>query len=115
WRNGIFVVDGSTINLFAKPGLYRETFYDWKLNYSLNCQLMIMPHNLLIMDYALRQLGSIHDAYTFQNTHIAKSHGALIPQRHWMWADMSYPTEKWCVIPFKKPWGSLNWKQNTYS
>ncbi|KIK97738.1 hypothetical protein PAXRUDRAFT_135697, partial [Paxillus rubicundulus Ve08.2h10] len=71
WRNSVFVVDGSAINLFAKPSLYREIFYDWKLNYSLNCQvsnnirmfieinlpslgkLMIMLHNLLIVDYAL--------------------------------------------------------------
>ncbi|KIK80354.1 hypothetical protein PAXRUDRAFT_61731, partial [Paxillus rubicundulus Ve08.2h10] len=73
WRNGVFVVDGSAINLFAKPGLYGETFYDQKLNYSLNCQLVIMPHNLLIVDYTLGQLGSFHNMYTFQNTCIAKN------------------------------------------
>ncbi|KIK78627.1 hypothetical protein PAXRUDRAFT_50374, partial [Paxillus rubicundulus Ve08.2h10] len=39
WRNSVFVVDGSTINLFAKPGLYGENFYDQKSNYSLNCQV----------------------------------------------------------------------------
>jgi hypothetical protein len=39
WRNGVFAVDGSAINLFAKPGLYGETFYDRKLNYLLNCQV----------------------------------------------------------------------------
>ena len=39
WRNGIFVADGSTINLFEKPGIYGETFYDRKSHYSLNCQV----------------------------------------------------------------------------
>ncbi|KIJ13924.1 hypothetical protein PAXINDRAFT_80094 [Paxillus involutus ATCC 200175] len=37
WRNSIFVTDGSAINLFAKPGVYGETFYDRKSRYSLNC------------------------------------------------------------------------------
>ncbi|KIJ13565.1 hypothetical protein PAXINDRAFT_80709 [Paxillus involutus ATCC 200175] len=39
WRNGVFAVDGSAINLFAKPGRYGETFFDRKSNYSLNCQV----------------------------------------------------------------------------
>ena len=39
WRNGIFAADGSAINLFEKPGVYGETFYDRKSRYSLNCQV----------------------------------------------------------------------------
>jgi len=39
WRNGIFVADGSAINLFEKPGVYGEMFYDRKSRYSLNCQV----------------------------------------------------------------------------
>ncbi|KAG2135704.1 uncharacterized protein EDB93DRAFT_1092191 [Suillus bovinus] len=39
WRNGIFAVDGPIINLYEKPGLYGEAFYDRKSNYSLNCQV----------------------------------------------------------------------------
>jgi len=39
WRNGIFAADGSAINLFEKPGIYGETFYDRKSRYSLNCQV----------------------------------------------------------------------------
>ncbi|KIK74133.1 hypothetical protein PAXRUDRAFT_176578 [Paxillus rubicundulus Ve08.2h10] len=38
-------------------------------------KLVIMLHNLLIVDYTLGQPGSGHDVYTFQNTHIAKNHG----------------------------------------
>ncbi|KIK99441.1 hypothetical protein PAXRUDRAFT_132042, partial [Paxillus rubicundulus Ve08.2h10] len=122
WRNGVFAADGSAINLFAKPGLYGETFYDQKSNCSLNCQvrqhhfnklrrnllfhkLVIMPHNLMIANYALGQPRSVHDAYAFQNMHIAKNHETLILWGHWMWADTAYPTEKWCVVPFKKPQG----------
>ena len=39
WRNGIFAADRSAINLFKKPGIYGETFYDRKSQYSLNCQV----------------------------------------------------------------------------
>jgi hypothetical protein len=39
WRNGIFTVDGSAINLHKKPSLYGEAFYDRKSDYSLNCQV----------------------------------------------------------------------------
>ncbi|KIK23917.1 hypothetical protein PISMIDRAFT_32470, partial [Pisolithus microcarpus 441] len=39
WRNGIMAADGSTINLFQKPSIYGETFYDRKSRYSLNCQV----------------------------------------------------------------------------
>jgi hypothetical protein len=41
WRNGILAVDGSTINLYTKPGLFGETFYDRKSRYSLACQVSL--------------------------------------------------------------------------
>jgi len=44
WQNGIFVVDGSAINLFAKLSVYGETFYDRKSRYSLNCQVYNRYH-----------------------------------------------------------------------
>ncbi|KIK79474.1 hypothetical protein PAXRUDRAFT_161215 [Paxillus rubicundulus Ve08.2h10] len=110
WRNGVFAADGSAINLFAKPGRYRKTFFDLKSNYSSNCQLVIMPHNLRIVNYALGQPGSVHDVYAFQGTQIAQDHATLIPCGHWTWADTAYPTEKWCVMPFKKPRGGTKTK-----
>ncbi|KIK91419.1 hypothetical protein PAXRUDRAFT_149532, partial [Paxillus rubicundulus Ve08.2h10] len=110
WRNGVFTTDGSTIDL------YGETFLDWKSNYSLKCQLVIMPHNLTIIAYALGQLGSMHDSYALQGTHIVQDHATLLPPVHCMWADTAYPTERWCVMLFKKPrGGNLNCKQNTYN
>ena len=39
WRNGIFAADGTTVPLFVKPSLFRETFFNQKSNYSLNCQV----------------------------------------------------------------------------
>ncbi|KIK12989.1 hypothetical protein PISMIDRAFT_72181, partial [Pisolithus microcarpus 441] len=62
---------------------------------------IIMPHNLMIIDYALGQPGSVHDAYAFQGTQMSQDPTNLIPARHWIWADSAYPTETWCVVPFK--------------
>jgi hypothetical protein len=45
WRNGIFAIDGSAINLYEKPGLYGEAFYDRKSNYSLNCQVFFLSYS----------------------------------------------------------------------
>ena len=43
WRNGILAIDGTTINLYAKPAHFGETFYDRKSNYSLGCQVFPPP------------------------------------------------------------------------
>ncbi|KAG2336457.1 hypothetical protein BDR05DRAFT_896703, partial [Suillus weaverae] len=60
WRGGFLAIDGSTMDLFTKPGYYGETFYDRKSKYSLGCQAVILPHNLLIVDYSLGHPGSVH-------------------------------------------------------
>ncbi|KIK93242.1 hypothetical protein PAXRUDRAFT_788907, partial [Paxillus rubicundulus Ve08.2h10] len=39
WQGGFLAADGSVIPLFQKPGFYGEPFFDWKSNYSLNCQV----------------------------------------------------------------------------
>jgi hypothetical protein len=39
WRGGFLAIDGSTIDLFAKPAYFGETFYDRKSKYSLGCQV----------------------------------------------------------------------------
>ncbi|KIJ05356.1 hypothetical protein PAXINDRAFT_93582 [Paxillus involutus ATCC 200175] len=75
-----------------KPGLYGETFYNRESRYSLNCQVVVMPHNLIIMDYALGHPGSVHDAWAFQGTHITSNPPTFIPCNHWTWADSAYPT-----------------------
>lgn len=40
WRGGYLAIDGSTMDLFAKPAYFGETFYDRKSKYSLGCQVM---------------------------------------------------------------------------
>jgi len=75
-----------------------------KLTYHV-LKATVMPHNLMIVDYALGQPGSIHNAYTFQGTWMAQDPANLIPPHHWNWADSAYPCETWCAVPFKKPQG----------
>ncbi|KIK81384.1 hypothetical protein PAXRUDRAFT_156225, partial [Paxillus rubicundulus Ve08.2h10] len=65
--------------------------------------LVILPHNLLIVDYGLGFLGSVHDAYAFQHTRTSRKHAEVLD--NWIWADSAYPSEPLCVVPFKKPHG----------
>ncbi|KIN97379.1 hypothetical protein M404DRAFT_47740, partial [Pisolithus tinctorius Marx 270] len=75
-----------------KPHIFGEMFYDRKSRYSLNGQLIILPHNLLVMDYGLGHPGSVHDAWAFQGTRCESKCGkALIACNHWTWADSAYP------------------------
>ncbi|KIK12238.1 hypothetical protein PISMIDRAFT_78366, partial [Pisolithus microcarpus 441] len=39
WRGGFLCVDGTPFNLFQKPGLHGEGFFDRKSNYSLSNQV----------------------------------------------------------------------------
>jgi hypothetical protein len=39
WRNGILALDGTAIDLYTKPGLFGDTFYDRKSRYSISCQV----------------------------------------------------------------------------
>jgi hypothetical protein len=60
-----------------------------------------MVHNLHIVDYGLGHPGSVHDAHAFLGTRMAQNPEGMIPPEHWIWADSAYPTQTWCVIPFK--------------
>ncbi|KAG2058069.1 hypothetical protein BDR06DRAFT_980669 [Suillus hirtellus] len=106
WQNDIFAIDGSTANLINKSGLHGKVFFNRKSTYSLNCQLVIMPHNLLIANYSVGHTGSTHDVYAFQSTQLYQEHTDLLDDDHWTW----------CVPPFKKPWnGALLHNQQTFN
>ncbi|KIK33750.1 hypothetical protein CY34DRAFT_99074, partial [Suillus luteus UH-Slu-Lm8-n1] len=64
---------------------------------------VITPRNLLIANYSLGSPGSPHSAYTFKSTCVYQEHNTFLPKDHWIWADSTYPLEKWCITPFKKP------------
>ncbi|KAG2074561.1 hypothetical protein BDR04DRAFT_1173058 [Suillus decipiens] len=102
WKGGFSAIDGSTMDVFTKPGYYGEISSDRKSKYSLGCQTVILPHNLLIVDYALGH---------------PRNHADLLPDGHWVWADSAYPLEPWCIAPFKKPhngWLTKNQKIFNY-
>jgi DDE superfamily endonuclease len=71
-----------------------------------------MPHNLCIVDYALGLPGSVHDAYAFQKTHIAREHDTLLAPGDWIWADSAYPLQTWCITPFRKGKNNLTLPHN---
>ncbi|KAF8416909.1 hypothetical protein L210DRAFT_3309597, partial [Boletus edulis BED1] len=69
WRNGFLCVDyvdGTTTPFFQKPGYHGEGFYNCKSCYLLSSQIVILLHNLKIVDYTIGVPESINDASAFQ-------------------------------------------------
>ncbi|KIJ13923.1 hypothetical protein PAXINDRAFT_80076 [Paxillus involutus ATCC 200175] len=46
---------------------------------------------------------------------MAKDPDRQVPQDHWIWADSAYPTQTWCVVPFKAVGGPLSRTKNIYN
>lgn len=79
-------------------------------------QLVTLPDSLLIVDYSIVYTGSVHDSWSIQSTRVFKEHDQIFAPGEWLWADSTYPTETWCLSPFKKPLGSeLTRDQKTYN
>ncbi|KAG2064502.1 hypothetical protein BDR04DRAFT_1130752 [Suillus decipiens] len=87
WCGGFLCVDSTPFNLFQKPGWHGEGFFDKNLNYSLAAQVVILHHNLHIVDY----LSACMDTKRF------------FGGGQWPWADSAYAAQTWYVTPFKWP------------
>ena len=44
WRDGWLMVDSTLVPLFMCPEFYRNTWFDWKSNYSMNLQVCPKTH-----------------------------------------------------------------------
>ncbi|KIK12923.1 hypothetical protein PISMIDRAFT_119986 [Pisolithus microcarpus 441] len=102
WRGGFMCVNGSPFNLFQKPGWHGEGFYDRKSRYSLSAQVVILPHNLRIVDYMIGVPGSLHNSNVFSRTRIYRHPETFLGADEWIWADSAYPSLPWCIVPFKR-------------
>lgn len=101
WRDGWCMVDRTLVPLYSKPHYYGDLWFDRKSNYSMNVQVINTP-NLKIIDYASGFRGSQHDAHCFKYTQLASEHDHLFTLNKWVWADVGYKLEKWCMIPYKR-------------
>ena len=79
-------------------------------------QLVTLLDSLIVADYAVGHTSSVHDSFAFRSTHVFKEHERILAPGEWIWADSAYPTESWCVAPFRKPaGGELSADQRTYN
>lgn len=99
------MVDGTTIPIFEKPHYYGESFYDRKSRYLINAQIMNTPNRQI--DYATGFNGSRHDTHCFSFTRLARNHDQLLSEGEWVWLDVGYPLQTWCMIPYKRPLTSV--------
>ncbi|KZT23927.1 hypothetical protein NEOLEDRAFT_1157052 [Neolentinus lepideus HHB14362 ss-1] len=103
WHDGWCLVNGTLVPLFEWPYWFRESYFDWKSNYSLNVQIISLP-NLQIIDFGYGYTGSTHDSTTWEATSIVQEHESVFEDDEFIWADSAYPVYKaWVGAPYKQP------------
>ncbi|KAG2064170.1 hypothetical protein BDR04DRAFT_1035994 [Suillus decipiens] len=101
WCGSFVCINGTLFNLFWKPGWHSEGFCDKNSNYSLTAQVVILPHNLCIVDYVIGIPGSLHDSNVFGQTRVTRTPNNFFGMNQWLWANSAYALQVWCVMPFK--------------
>ncbi|OBZ71019.1 hypothetical protein A0H81_09532 [Grifola frondosa] len=116
WRNGYLGTDGTLSDLFEKPAWFGDAFFGKNGAPSTNTQLVTFLPTGRFLDYAAGNVGSVHDSEAFCMTRMYREHDRLLGPGEWIWADSAYPSETWCVTPFKKPTnGALTADQKTFN
>ncbi|KIK13888.1 hypothetical protein PISMIDRAFT_118029 [Pisolithus microcarpus 441] len=64
-------------------------------------KVIILPHNLRIVDYVIGVPSSLHDSNVFSHTRIYRHLETFLGADEWIWADLAYPSLPWCMVPFK--------------
>ncbi|KAG2061611.1 hypothetical protein BDR06DRAFT_862382, partial [Suillus hirtellus] len=59
--------------------------------------VVILPHNLHIVDYIIGVPGSLHNSNVFRYTRIAQTPEDFFGGGQWLWADSAYAAQMWCV------------------
>ncbi|OCH84643.1 hypothetical protein OBBRIDRAFT_741246, partial [Obba rivulosa] len=103
WSGGFLAVDGTAIKLYQKPGLYGERFYNKDSIYAISLQVVILVDSLLIVDYSVGHVGSVHDTVAYRETFVHNNHDTHLTPAEWVLADSAYPLYHWCMTPFKRP------------
>ncbi|KAG2063163.1 hypothetical protein BDR04DRAFT_974455, partial [Suillus decipiens] len=100
-------------------GWHGEGFFDKNSDNSVTVQVknvVIFPHNLCIMDYVIGVPGSLHDLNVFTQTRVSQNAESCFGAGEWLWADLAYAAQTWCVSPYKWPLGgSLMPEQKTFN
>ncbi|KAF7320771.1 DDE Tnp4 domain-containing protein [Mycena chlorophos] len=102
WRNGWCMVDGTLIPLAARPHWFGVSYFDRKMNYSMNLQVVNLP-NLRIVDIGFGYVGSAHDARAWTGTRIHREMDEILKNGEFIWADSAYPLSAQVQSPYKSP------------
>lgn len=98
WKHGFAMVDGTLVPLQFAPGI--EGHFDRKKNYSLNVQLVILPHELQVIEYVVGLPGSTHDSSAFAKSDIFSNPQRYLDPGEWIWGDLGYNLSEHIVSPY---------------
>ncbi|QRV99253.1 DDE superfamily endonuclease [Ceratobasidium sp. AG-Ba] len=98
---GIFQYDGTCTELWQKPGLNGDAYFNRNQYYGLNIQIGCTASNLRIIDYSVGHTGSAHDSLAFKSTGAYMHPELLFKDNEFAWADSAY-TASSRIIPIHK-------------
>ncbi|KAF7293087.1 DDE Tnp4 domain-containing protein [Mycena indigotica] len=102
WGNGWCMVDGTLIPLASRPNGFGPSYFDRKMNYSMNLQVVNLP-NLQIIDIGYGYVGSTHNATAWTGTRVYRELSTLLLEGEFIWGDAAYPLSRWLSAPIKGP------------
>ncbi|UZJ53644.1 hypothetical protein CBS101457_002964 [Exobasidium rhododendri] len=101
WEKGWAVVDGTHINLAFKPGRHHREYYNYKRNYSMNVQLVMLPHSLRIIECVIGFPGSAQDSRVWAaGSKVLRKPRLYLDEGEFIWTDGGYGHSAFTLAPY---------------
>ncbi|KDN33174.1 hypothetical protein RSAG8_13737, partial [Rhizoctonia solani AG-8 WAC10335] len=104
---GIYHYDGTCSELWQKPGLNGDAYFNRGMYYGLNIQIGCVGSNLRIIDYCVGHTGAAHDSLAFRSTGAYLHPDTIFEGDEFAWADSAY-TASYRIIPIHKAPANLD-------
>ncbi|UZJ55984.1 hypothetical protein CBS101457_005304 [Exobasidium rhododendri] len=91
WGSGWAVVDGTHINLAWKPNRNHREYFNYKGKYSMNVQLVMLPHSMRIIECVIGFPGSAQDSRVWAGgSRVLREPHLFLDKGEFIWTDGGY-------------------------
>lgn len=91
WSRGWAVVDSTHIDLAFRPAIHHQEYYNYQSNYSMNTQLVMLPHSLRIMECVVGFKESAYNQRVWAaGSLVLKMLCLYLDEGEFIWTDSAY-------------------------
>lgn len=101
WSKGWCVMDGCHFQLAVEPGL-STAFFNRKQDFSYNCLLISMPHNLRIISAVTGFRGNAHDSRLWSSSPVCQKPRLFLDEGDFIWVDGGFEHNEAIISPFRR-------------